>query len=116
MSIKIAKTSFLNIKADLFKSHGSYLFDINTGREYLDFFSMYSSMPLGYNHEIFEDGFYDELKKIAHIKIANCEFDSIEKDEFIDAFYNFAGCNYYSNFHFTCTGALAVECACKLAM
>jgi L-lysine 6-transaminase len=116
MSIKIAKTSFWNIKADLSKSHNSYLFDINTGREYLDFFSMYSSMPLGYNHEIFEDGFYDELKKVAHVKIANCEFDSAEKDEFIDAFYNFAGCNYYSNFHFTCTGALAVECACKLAI
>ena len=116
MSIKISKTSFWNIKVSLVKSHGSYIFDERSNREYLDFFGMYSSLPLGYNHEIFDDEFYSELKGIAHVKLTNCEFDSSIKDEFINDFHEFAGCGIYENYHFTCTGALAVECACKLSM
>ena len=32
---------------DLERSHGSWLVDGNTGREYLDLFSMYASMSVG---------------------------------------------------------------------
>ena len=35
---------------DLDKSHGSWLVDGRDGREYLDLFSMFSSMSVGYNH------------------------------------------------------------------
>ena len=35
---------------DLEKSHGSWLVDGSTGKEYLDLFSMYASMSIGYNH------------------------------------------------------------------
>ena len=37
-------------KIDFKKSHGSYLFDKNLKKEYLDFFGQYSSLVLGYNH------------------------------------------------------------------
>ena len=48
------KTSVFNIKIDFDKSQGSYIFDKNTDKEYLDFFGMFSSIPLGYNHPIFD--------------------------------------------------------------
>ncbi|MDP6967400.1 MAG: aminotransferase class III-fold pyridoxal phosphate-dependent enzyme, partial [Candidatus Marinimicrobia bacterium] len=35
---------------DLEKSHGSWVVDGRDGREYLDLFSMFASMPVGYNH------------------------------------------------------------------
>ena len=35
---------------DLKKSHGSWLVDARDGNEYLDLFSMFASMPVGYNH------------------------------------------------------------------
>ena len=35
---------------DLEKSHGSWLVDARDGKEYLDLFSMFASMPVGYNH------------------------------------------------------------------
>ncbi|MBT4784851.1 MAG: aminotransferase class III-fold pyridoxal phosphate-dependent enzyme, partial [Candidatus Marinimicrobia bacterium] len=35
---------------DLDKSHGVWLVDGRDNREYLDLFSMFASMPVGYNH------------------------------------------------------------------
>ena len=35
---------------DLEKSHGSWLVDKVTGKEYLDLFSMFASLSVGYNH------------------------------------------------------------------
>tara|TARA_Y100001973_G_C5205566_1_gene341277 strand:- start:4608 stop:5753 length:1146 start_codon:yes stop_codon:yes gene_type:complete len=116
MSIKTGSMSFWDIRIDFDKSHGSYVFDKNTNRYYLDLFSMYSSLPIGYNHPVFDDSFHEEMKKISNIKVTNCEFQTDLHDKFCQEFYDFAGLNYYDCFHFTCTGSLAVECAVKLAM
>ena len=35
---------------DLEKSHGSWLVDARDNREYLDLFSMFASLSVGYNH------------------------------------------------------------------
>ena len=35
---------------DLEKSHGSWIHDSNTGKEFLDMFSMFASASIGYNH------------------------------------------------------------------
>ena len=35
---------------DLKKSHGSWLVDARDKKEYLDLFSMFASMSVGYNH------------------------------------------------------------------
>ena len=57
---------------DLQKSHGSWLFDARDGRKYLDFFSMYGSMPIGYNHpELLEK--QDLLAKVSLNKPENSE-------------------------------------------
>src|SRR5258708_39156802 len=38
---------------DLAKSRGSRLVDAPTGREIIDLYSFYASMPIGYNHPYF---------------------------------------------------------------
>lgn len=116
MSIKTTTKSVWDILIDFEKSHGSYVFDKNTNKKYLDFFGMFSSLPLGYNHEVFDEEFYNELKKISSVKVTNCEFHTDTYKQFCNKFHEFAGVGLYENFHFTCTGALAVECGCKLAM
>ena len=110
----IARNSRFNICVDFKRSHDSYLFDKNTGREYLDFFGMYASLPLGYNHNIFKtDEFCKELLGAASFKINNCEFVSDETLEFDKLFRDYAGKGIYKHFHYSCTGALAVEAAIK---
>ena len=110
-------TSKFNIRIDFEKSRGSYIYDKNTNREYLDLFGMYSSLPLGYNNIIFGDDFNKDIKRISQLKVVNCEILSDEYDLFMNSFKEFASIGgEYNNFHFTCTGALAVEAAIKTAM
>ncbi len=108
--------SIFNIKIDFKKSKGSFIFDKNTKKPYLDFMGMYSSLPLGYNHPIFDNTFYKEIKRISHLKIVNCEILSDEYEDFLSSFKNFTSLPGYSNYAFTCTGALANEAAVKTAM
>jgi L-lysine 6-transaminase len=111
------KTSVFNIRIDVDKSQGSYVFDKNTNKKYLDFMGMYSSLPLGYNHEIFySNDWQKDIKKISKLKIVNCEMLSDEFDEFNNEFIKFAGMGKYNYSHYTCTGALANEAAVKAAM
>ncbi|MEM6532368.1 MAG: aminotransferase class III-fold pyridoxal phosphate-dependent enzyme [Myxococcota bacterium] len=45
----------IDIVFDPERSHGAYLFDRRTGREYLDFFCFRGSRALGFNHEGFQE-------------------------------------------------------------
>tara|TARA_A100001391_G_scaffold180092_2_gene145379 strand:- start:3314 stop:4492 length:1179 start_codon:yes stop_codon:yes gene_type:complete len=107
-----------NIRYDFDKSHGSYIFDKNTKKSYLDFFGMFSSIPIGYNHPIFDnDDFLNEIVKVSKFKIVNCEFLTDEYDRFYNKFMDFSSCGgKYVKSHFVSTGALAVECAVKAAI
>ena len=110
----LARNSKFNINVNFEKSHGLYLFDNKTQKEYLDFFGMYASLPLGYNHEIFKsESFKKEVLSASNVKIANCEFVSDESMGFDKKFTQYANRSGFSNFHYTCTGALAVEAAIK---
>ena len=108
--------SVFNIKIDFEKSKGSYVFDKNTNKHYLDFMGMYSSLPLGYNHSVFDKSFDEEIKRVSKLKIVNCEMLSDEYESFYKHFKNFTFRKGYSNYAFTCTGALANEAAVKAAM
>ena len=56
---------------DLEKSHGSWLVDKVTGKEYLDLFSMFASLSVGYNHPyVLEQS--ERLKVAAINKPTNC--------------------------------------------
>ena len=113
----IAKGSIFNIKIDFEKSHGSYIFDKNTKKSFLDFFGMYASLPLGYNHPFLtSDSFKEEVIRCSHVKVTNCEFISSETEEFDMEFSKFCGRGVYSNFHYCSTGALAVEAAIKTSL
>ena len=113
----IAKGSIFNIKIDFEKSNGSYVFDKNSNKSFLDFFGMYASLPLGYNHpSLTSDKFRDEIIRCSHIKVTNCEFISSETEEFDLEFSDYCGRGIYSNFHYCSTGALAVEAAIKTCL
>jgi len=106
------KTIF-DITINFEKSHGSFLFDKTTNSEYLDFFSVFSSLPLGYNHSIFDRSFEKTISAIAKIRMGNNLFLSDELIDFKNHFREYVFSDYI---HFTCTGALAVEAALKCAM
>ncbi len=111
------RSSIFKRKIDFNKSEGSYLFDINTKHKYLDFFGQYSTLAIGYNHPIFKTKEYlSELKSIGHQKITNCEILSSESLEFDKIFRDYTSKNLFSHYHYTCTGALAIEAAIKTAM
>ena len=113
----LARSSKFNIHIDFEKSHGSYLFDKRTNRYYLDFFGMYASLPLGYNHPVFHTKeFQEEYLRTSFFKINNCEFVSDETLEFDRVFTRYAGKGVFKHFHYSCTGALAVEAAIKTSI
>ncbi len=111
------RSSIFKRKIDFEKSHGSYLVDKDTNDEYLDFFGQYATLTLGYNHPIFKSKNYlDEIQRVAHQKITNCEILSDESAEFDEKFREFTSKGLFSHYHYVCTGALAIEAAIKTAM
>ena len=105
--------SVFPIKIDFQKSTGSFIHDKNTDEKYLDLFSMYSSLALGYNHPVFNEDYNKIISRISHLRTCNNLFESDELLEFLTEFKPYA---FSENIHFTCTGALAVESAIKSAM
>lgn len=106
-----------NISVDWEKSHGSYVWDKNNNQFYLDFFSMFSSLPLGWNHPVFKsDSFMEDIRKVSQMKIVNREFQTEEKSKFLNKFIEFTNVGLFSKYAFATTGALAVEYACKTAI
>ena len=99
---------------DLEKSHGSWLFDGATGKEYLDLFSMYASMSIGYNHPYVLDNI-DRLTKAAVNKPANSDIYSPAMAEFVGTIGRVAQPSYLPYAFFIEGGGLAVENALKVA-
>ena len=55
---------------DSAKSRGCRVSDATTGREYLDLFSCFASIPVGYNHpKMLEPEFLEKLGRVAVNKI-----------------------------------------------
>ena len=99
---------------DLERSHGSWLVDGNTGKEYLDLFSMYASMSVGYNHPYVLDNI-DRLTRASINKPANSDIYSPEMAEFVDTVGRIAQPNYMPHAFYIEGGGLAVENALKTA-
>ena len=99
---------------DLEKSHGSWLVDKVTGKEYLDLFSMFASLSIGYNHPyVLEQS--ERLKIAAINKPTNSDVYSLEMAEFIETFKRVAQPEYLPHAFFIEGGGLAVENALKVA-
>ena len=118
---KVKETLGKHILADGFdfvmdfeKSHGSYIVDRLTGKEYLDMFSMFASAAVGYNHPyILEKANW--LGKMAIYKPTLSDVYLQEYADFMDVFSRVAIPKELSYCFFVEGGALAVENALKTA-
>ena len=115
--MNVARNSRFKVHVDFEKSRGVHLFDKTTDSFYVDFFGMYASLPLGYNHPVFDTEEYrNKILQLSKSKVCNCEFLTDASVEFDKRFTEYASNGEYSHFHYCCTGALAVEAAIKTAI
>ena len=99
---------------DLEKSHGVWLVDGRDKREYLDLFSMFASMPVGYNHPyILEQK--DRITAAALNKPTNSDVYSTQMAEFVSTMGRVAQPDYLPYAFYVEGGALGVENALKTA-
>ncbi len=99
------------------ESHGTYFVDKKSGKEYLDFFTFFASLPIGHNHpKLMEKSFLDRLTRAALNKPSNSDIYTTEMAEFVDTFARVAMPDEMKHLFFICGGALAVENALKVSM
>ncbi|HEX3800558.1 MAG TPA: L-lysine 6-transaminase [Verrucomicrobiae bacterium] len=102
---------------DIKKSRGSILVDQPSGREIIDLYSFYASMPVGYNHPYFKRPEVEaDLLAAAKIKVASADVYSVPFATFVDTFARVVGIPALSRYFFIEGGSLAVENALKAAM
>jgi L-lysine 6-transaminase len=105
------------IVIDLAKSRGTKLVDAVTGRELIDLYGFYGSLPLGFNHPYFDrPAVQKDLLEAARTKVANSDVYSTPYAEFVNTFGRVLGLPPMERYFFIDGGALAVENALKAAM
>ncbi|TES88910.1 MAG: L-lysine 6-transaminase [Anaerolineales bacterium] len=101
---------------DMEKSHGAYLVDALTGKEYIDFFTFFAANPLTYNHPKMKDpAFLEKLTLSAIHKPSSADFYTTFMAEFVDTFGRVAMPKTMQHLFLVSGGALAVENALKTA-
>ena len=97
---------------DLELSHGSWLVDGRDGREYLDLFTMFASIPIGYNHpKLLEHK--DDLAIAAMNKPTNSDIYTAQLAQFVESFFTITMPDIFKYGFFIEGGALAIENALK---
>jgi L-lysine 6-transaminase len=101
---------------DFDRSHGSWLHDARTGREYLDFLTFFGSNPIGYNHpKMKAPEFQRTLHRVAQLKPALSDIYSVEYAQFVETFGRYAMPAHLPHAFFVEGGALAIENTLKTA-
>jgi L-lysine 6-transaminase len=101
---------------DLEKSHGSWVLDAASDREYLDFFSFFASNPVGFNHpKMLDERTKARLARVATTRVANSDKYTTYLAEFVDTLSRTAAPRELPHWFFIDGGALAVENALKVA-
>lgn len=101
---------------DIDKSHGNFIVDKNTGKQYLDAFSFIASNPIGHNHPKMHDpNFTQKLLRAARVNPSNSDILTEEYVDFLETFFQIAVPNYFTDSFFIAGGTLAVENALKTA-
>lgn len=104
------------ITFDLAKSHGCWIVDAVTGAEYLDFYSFFASLPLGFGHPCLETADAKErLLAAATVKPANSDADTAQLADFVETFGRLAMPAPFEHLFLIDGGALAVENGLKAA-
>jgi len=99
---------------DLKMSHGSWLVDERDGKPYLDLFSMFASMPVGYNHPTLLEN-RERMATAALNKPTNSDIYSMQMAEFVETVGRIAQPEYLPYSFYVEGGALGVENALKTA-
>jgi len=101
---------------DLQGSHGPYLRDAATGREYIDFYAHFASQPVSHNNpKLCEAAFLDRIAQVALYNPANADVYTTYMAEFVETFARIARPADMPYLFFISGGALAVENALKTA-
>src|SRR5512135_988839 len=101
---------------DLASSHGPYLRDAKTCREYLDFYAYFASQPVAHNHpRLTEPAFRERIGEVALHKPANSDVYTTYLAEFVATFARVAKPADMPSLFFVDGGALGVENALKAA-
>jgi L-lysine 6-transaminase len=101
---------------DFEKSHGAWVHDSKSGRDYLDFLTFFGSNPIGYNHPKMNDPeFQRMLARVAQLKPSNSDVYTVEYAWFVDTFGRLAMPKEMRHAFFVEGGALGVENALKVA-
>ena len=104
----------LNLVFDLERSRGSRIYDAKAGEFYLDFFSCFSTVPLGYNHpRLTARETIEELGWAAVQKPSNSDIYTPEMAAFVDTFSRFGVPESMPHMFLIEGGTLAVENALK---
>jgi L-lysine 6-transaminase len=111
-------TDRMDMVMDLEKSHGAYVYDSLHGREYVDFFSCFATIPLGYNHPkmLNDEYFKKNLLEAALINPSNSDIWTTQFAEFVDTFSRVGIPDYLPHSFYIAGGALGVENCLKIAM
>jgi L-lysine 6-transaminase len=105
-----------HVVVDLEASRGNVMVDALTGKQYLDCYTYFATLPLGHNHAGLEDaGFRRSLLSAALANPANSDVYSPEFAGFVETFRRLAMPEPFAHVFFVAGGALAVENALKAA-
>ena len=106
-----------HLVVDLAGSHGPYVRDAKTGREYLDCYAYFASQPVGHNHPQADRAprFEPSLADIAIHKPSNSDVYTTYMAEFVETFARVARPADMPYLFFIDGGGLAVENALKTA-
>ena len=105
-----------HVVIDLEKSHGSVIVDALEGKEFLDCYGYFATLPVGHNHPKMEDeGFRRSLMTAALANPANSDIYSREFAGFVKTFRELAVPDDFRYLFFVAGGSLAVENAMKAA-
>jgi L-lysine 6-transaminase len=105
-----------HIVIDLAKSRGAVIVDALEGKEYLDCYGYFATLPIGHNHpKMADEGFCRSLLTAALSNPANSDMYSREFAGFVKVFRELAVPGEFKHLFFIAGGALAVENAMKAA-
>jgi L-lysine 6-transaminase len=103
---------------DMEKSKGVYIYDAKYKRTYLDFFTCFASVPLGYNHPkmVNDEEFKKNLMLAALTNPSNSDIYTEQYAQFVETFDRVGIPEYLPHAFFIAGGSLAIENALKVAM
>lgn len=103
---------------DMEKSKGVYMYDAKHKRTYLDFFTCFASVPLGYNHPkmVDDEAFKKNLLLAALTNPSNSDIYTEQYAQFVETFDRVGIPDYLPHAFFIAGGSLAIENALKVAM